>query len=90
MVLSELCTEALFLAFCDQEPPKTIQLQYEAGLLTHPPPRQALCIIELPSLLEVAQVLVNLGNPGSVALWQQVSLLQRLVLEKVWSGGLAC
>ncbi|KAK9802672.1 hypothetical protein WJX73_003875 [Symbiochloris irregularis] len=62
-----------------QEPPKTLQLQFEAGLLTQPPPRQALCIIELPNLFQVAQVLVNLGTPGSVALWQQAEGIQPMV-----------
>ena len=60
---------------CPQEPPKAVQLQYEAGLLTSPPPRQALCVMELPAVNAVVEALVDLTDPGNVLHWHQVRAL---------------
>ena len=55
-----------------QEPPKLVQVQYEAGLLPKAPARQALCVIELPTIHAVAEALISLDAPGSVTHWRQV------------------
>ena len=54
-----------------QEPPKALQLQYQAGLV-HRVPRRAYAVMEVPSELQVITAFVGLDGTPSVTSWESV------------------
>ena len=55
-----------------QEPPKALQLQYEAGII-QAVPRRAYAVMEVPAQLQVITAFVSLDGTPSVTSWESVS-----------------